>query len=122
MRYVESEEELLANLDRVARAANEQVERDKRLELGFAVFDTQRGATPKPKSTPFRKNPPKWAHLMDVHELADHLGTNERHVRELIYRRKIPYYKVGGLVRFSADDIEQWLETRRIAPTDETNS
>ena len=52
--------------------------------------------------------------LMNVEAAAERLATTERHVRELIYREEIPYLKVGRLVRFDADDLDAWLETRRI--------
>jgi excisionase family DNA binding protein len=54
--------------------------------------------------------------LLDIGELANHLGTSQRHIRRLIADRRVPYLKVGRLVRFDADDIARWLdETRRPA-------
>jgi excisionase family DNA binding protein len=37
-----------------------------------------------------------------------------RHVRRLVAERRLPYYKVGRLVRFDSAEIAQWLQTRRI--------
>ena len=53
------------------------------------------------------------AHLLDVKATAERLGTTERHVRELIYRREIPYLKVGRLVRFDTAELDQWLASQR---------
>lgn len=48
-------------------------------------------------------------HLIDIPQLAEHLGTTERHIRELVYRRDIPYVKVGRLVRFDVDAVAKWI-------------
>lgn len=50
--------------------------------------------------------------LWDVDAVAAYLSTTPRHVRELVYRRTIPYLKVGRLVRFRRADIEAWLDSR----------
>jgi len=51
--------------------------------------------------------------LLDVAGAADALFTSERHVRRLIYERKIPYLKVGGLVRFTREDLNSWMDSNR---------
>jgi excisionase family DNA binding protein len=56
--------------------------------------------------------------LIDVRAAAERLGTSERHVRELVYRNRIPYVKVGRLVRFDVADLERWLEERRVPARD----
>lgn len=54
--------------------------------------------------------------LIDIEAAAQRLGTTERHVRELVYRRRIPFVKVGRLVRFEVTDIDAWIaENRRPA-------
>lgn len=53
------------------------------------------------------------AHLLDVKAAADRLATSERHVRELIYRRELPYFKVGRLVRIDAVDLDAYLASQR---------
>lgn len=47
--------------------------------------------------------------MLDVAGVASYLGTTERHVRELVYRRAIPFTKVGRLVRFRLADVDAWL-------------
>ncbi len=39
-------------------------------------------------------------HLMNVTDLADHLGVEVRHVRRLVHERRVPYIKWGHLLRF----------------------
>ncbi len=43
----------------------------------------------------------------DVHSA---LQCSERHIRELVSSDKIPYVKVGRLVRFYRDDVLEWLK------------
>ena len=52
--------------------------------------------------------------LLDIHQTAERLGTTERQIRSLIYRRELPFVKVGAKVRFCPDDIERYIETRRV--------
>jgi excisionase family DNA binding protein len=53
--------------------------------------------------------------LLDVPTAADRLGITQRHLRELVYTRRIPYLKVGGFaVRFDPDELAVWLEASRV--------
>jgi excisionase family DNA binding protein len=51
--------------------------------------------------------------LLDITELAQHLGVNVRHVRRLITERRIPFIKWGHLIRFDPEEILEWLEQSR---------
>lgn len=44
----------------------------------------------------------------NVSEVAVFLKISERTVRDLVYKHKIPYRKVGRCVRFSSGEIERW--------------
>ncbi len=48
-------------------------------------------------------------HLLTIDELAEHLGVTVRHVRRQIAERRVPYIKVGRLVRFDPDEISEWI-------------
>lgn len=50
---------------------------------------------------------------LDISGVAEYLGTTEHHVRALIRRDAIPYFKVGRLIRFDQDVIDEWLEANR---------
>lgn len=52
--------------------------------------------------------------LMDCEEVARRLGTTVRHIRRLVFERRIPYVKVGRLVRFDPDDMREWLEPQKV--------
>ena len=51
--------------------------------------------------------------LIDIPTLAARLGTSQRHIRRLINEKRIPYLKVGHLVRFDVMEIAEWLKERR---------
>lgn len=52
-------------------------------------------------------------HLIDIPKLAEHLGVTIRHVRRLVGERRIPFRKVGHLVRFDPAEVAVWLDDQR---------
>ncbi len=52
--------------------------------------------------------------LLDITQLAQHLGVNVRHVRRLIAERRIPFIKWGHLLRFDPAEVAAWLDTNRV--------
>jgi excisionase family DNA binding protein len=55
---------------------------------------------------------------VSIEAVAEHLGVSVRHVRRLVYERRIPYVKWGHLVRFDVDDVNAWVAGSRIAAVD----
>lgn len=51
--------------------------------------------------------------LITIDDVAEYLGVSVRHVRRLVFERRIPYVKWGHLLRFDIDDINAWLAERR---------
>ncbi len=51
--------------------------------------------------------------LLTIDQLAEQLGITVRHVRRLIAERRVPYLKVGKLVRFDPAEIATWLDLHR---------
>ncbi len=47
--------------------------------------------------------------LLTIDQLAERLGITERHVRRLVAEKRVPYLKVGRLVRFDPSEIAKWL-------------
>jgi excisionase family DNA binding protein len=41
------------------------------------------------------------------------MGLSERHVRRLVFERRIPHYKVGSRVVLDAEDCEAFLASQR---------
>jgi excisionase family DNA binding protein len=54
--------------------------------------------------------------LVDVAGLAHYLGITVRHVRRLVNERRVPFHKIGHLVRFDLDAIDAWLADHRSGP------
>lgn len=55
--------------------------------------------------------------FLDVPELAAWLHITVRHVRRLVLESRIPYHKVGALLRFRRSDIHEWLADNARPPT-----
>ena len=55
--------------------------------------------------------------LLDINGLAERLGVGERFVRRLVEERRIPYFKIGRLVRFEVGDVEAWIASQRVEPS-----
>ena len=51
--------------------------------------------------------------LMTIPEVAVRLGVRDRYVRRLVAERRIPFYKVGYLIRFEPSEVEAWLHHSR---------
>jgi excisionase family DNA binding protein len=56
--------------------------------------------------------------LLTVAEAAEILTISIPSVRHLQQQRRIPFYKVGGSLRFARSDILAYLHKRRIQPID----
>lgn len=54
--------------------------------------------------------------LMTPKRLAEFLGISKSSVYLLVETRKLPFYKVGGSLRFKMTDIEEYLKTVRVEP------
>jgi excisionase family DNA binding protein len=50
--------------------------------------------------------------LLDTAEASQLLGISRNTLYEWIVQRKIPYIKVGRLVKFRKEDLQKWLEKR----------
>jgi len=54
--------------------------------------------------------------LISIDELASLLRLQKGTIYNWVYRRKIPYVKVGRLVRFDLNEIAKYLDGCRIGP------
>lgn len=50
--------------------------------------------------------------LLTVEHLSKFLSVSELTIRDWVYKRKIPFRKLGHLVRFDPLDIRKWLNER----------
>lgn len=51
--------------------------------------------------------------LLDLPALAERLGVNHRYVRRLVAERRIPFIKLGHLLRFDPVEVEEWIDQAR---------
>jgi len=54
--------------------------------------------------------------LMTIDQLSEHLGVKPGTIYEWVYLKKIPYTKVGALLRFPVDLINKWQAKRTFIP------
>jgi excisionase family DNA binding protein len=52
--------------------------------------------------------------LLTWDEAAERLSTTPRHVRRLVFERRIAYRKLGRYVRFHPDDLEEYISSNRV--------
>lgn len=52
--------------------------------------------------------------LVDVNEAAEFLGISKHTLYEWVLQGKIPYHKVGRLLKFKREDLSSWLEKRKM--------
>jgi excisionase family DNA binding protein len=54
--------------------------------------------------------------LLTVGEVASQLSVSRACVYRLAEGRKIPFIRIGGIIRFVSDDVDLFLQSRRIDP------
>ena len=55
--------------------------------------------------------------MIGYKEAAALLGITTGHLRLLVHRREIGFYRVGKrTVRFAPDELRAWIESKRVGP------
>ena len=54
--------------------------------------------------------------LVSIKTLCQMLDVPEKTIRTWVYKRVIPYHKLGKLVRFNVDEIRNWCNRGRVEP------
>jgi excisionase family DNA binding protein len=57
---------------------------------------------------------PQGANLVDITRAAERLGVSVRYMRRLVAERRIPYVKLGHLLRFDPVELEAWIDAARV--------
>ena len=57
--------------------------------------------------------------LLTIPEVSDFLKISVPSVRRLQQQRQIPFFKVGGGIRFARSDVAAYLQKRRVRTIDE---
>ena len=64
----------------------------------------------------FSEKASKEIELLTITEVSKLLKMKESKIRNAIFKRQIPYLKIGGLVRFRRDQLLSWLENQSVTP------
>ena len=54
--------------------------------------------------------------LLDVRGAAKRLDVTDRFIRRSVAERRIPFHKIGRLVRFDPFEVDRWIDTCRVEP------
>jgi excisionase family DNA binding protein len=49
-----------------------------------------------------------------IQEVSEYLGIEVSTLYAWVHTRQIPYYKIGRLVKFKVEEIEQWVNQRKV--------
>lgn len=52
--------------------------------------------------------------LVDLAGVAEYLHDNQRHIKNLIQKRQIPFVRLGRSLRFDLDEIDAWLDANSV--------
>lgn len=55
-------------------------------------------------------------HLLNINELSQYLNIKKATIYDMVYRKRIPYIKIGSLLRFNQQTIGRWIESRTRYP------
>jgi excisionase family DNA binding protein len=56
--------------------------------------------------------------LMTFDETLKFLNIKESYLRSLVFKKAIPYLKIGRLLRFNEDTLIDWMESNRVEPNE----
>jgi excisionase family DNA binding protein len=51
--------------------------------------------------------------LLTVQDLSKLLGLTEAWIRRMVFQKKIPFYKIQGLIRFKLDEVLIWIDEQK---------
>lgn len=54
--------------------------------------------------------------LLTFHQACELLNIKESKLRKMVFEKSIPFKKVGRSLRFSSEEIINWLDTNSIKP------
>ena len=51
--------------------------------------------------------------LFDIEQISNYLSIKEKSIYAKVEKKEIPHYRIGNLIRFKKEEIDQWLESCR---------
>jgi excisionase family DNA binding protein len=56
--------------------------------------------------------------FLTITELSEYINTKKTTIYDMVYRKRIPYIKIGKLLRFNKETIEIWIKSKTFIPFD----
>lgn len=56
-------------------------------------------------------------HYLTTEQAAAMLGVAPGTVRGWVLRRSVPFYKIGGAIRFDPQELRDWVASSKVVPT-----
>ena len=56
------------------------------------------------------------SHLLDINQVAEFLGISKDTLYKMVNQRRIPFVKVGRLLRFERDALDAWIRQHAEMP------
>ncbi len=56
--------------------------------------------------------------FLNVRDLCNYLEIEINTVYSWVYQKKIPYLKIGRLVKFDKQEIDRWIDSKRVPVSD----
>jgi len=56
--------------------------------------------------------------FLSPQELSAYTGLSLNTIYSWVNQRRIPHIKISRLVKFNVSEIDEWMKTMRVAPTD----
>jgi len=53
--------------------------------------------------------------MMTISDLALKMQLTEAAIRKFVWKKQVPYVKVGASIRFDPDEIAEWLKSKKQA-------
>ena len=67
---------------------------------------------------PYLISKPMERQLLNIIELSAYLNFKKATIYDMVYRKRIPYIKIGNLLRFRKDMIDSWVDSKSHIPND----
>ena len=52
--------------------------------------------------------------VMDIDQAAEYLGIKRQTLYSWVFQRKIPFFKIGRLVKFDRKELNRWISAKRM--------
>lgn len=60
--------------------------------------------------------------LIDIHEASVLLGIKVSRLRTFVFKKEIPFRKVGGMIRFLPKELNEWINSDATRPNDASHN